>query len=178
MKRILLILAAFVLILEVSACTRPQIDLPNRDVPVTQEAAQRFEEKIAQLKQAPGGDIKITFTESEITSYINIKLAENNLPVQRPTIWFSSGKIYIKGRFETSGIPLKGDAVLVLMLSVQDGKLNLKVEKAVVGRVPVPQSVLDELTSLANERLTTITGPLPVKELQILEGEAILILSR
>lgn len=179
MYRIVTLFLAFVLLtITGTACSTPQVDLPKRDVPITEEAAKSLEEKIASLKAAPNGDIKIQVTESEVTSYINLRLVQKNLPLQKPTIWFSAGKVYLKGRLEAEGIPVKGDAILVVTLSVQDGRIHLQVEKAIIGRVPVPQSVLTRLSTLANEHLTTLTGPIPVKELQILEGEAILILSR
>lgn len=171
------LVTAFLIVLLV-ACNLPQIDVPKREVPVTEEAAQRFEEKLATLKTAPNGDVKLSFTESEITSYINLRLVQENLPLRRPTVWFSAGKVYLKGHLEAEGIPVKGDAVLVVALSVQDGNVRLQVEQAVIGRVPVPESVLQRLSTLANEYLTTFTGPLPVKDLQILEGEAIVVLSR
>ncbi len=166
------------LVVLVTACGAPKIDLPPREVPITEEAAQRFEEKIAAIKAAPNGDIKLTFTESEITSYINLRLVQENLPLQRPTLWFSAGRVYLKGRLEMEGVPVKGDAILVAALSIRDGKVYLDVEEAIIGRVPVPQSVLDRLSTLANERLSAFTGSLPVKDLQILEGEAIVVLSR
>ncbi len=161
-----------------TACTTPQVDLPKRSVPITEQAAKSLEEKIASLKAAPNGDIKLRVTESEVTSYINLRLVQEDLPVQKPTIWFSAGKVYLKGRLEAEGVPVKGDAILVVTLSVQQGRIHLQVEEAVIGRVPVPQSILTRLSTLATEHLTTLTGPIPVKELQILEGEAIIVLSR
>ncbi len=173
-----LTLLVMAMLLATAGCSTPKIDLPDREVPITEEAAKSLENKVAAIKTAPNGDIKLTFTESEVTSYINLRLINQDLPVKQPTVWFSSGKVFIKGRLEAEGIPVKGDAALVVDLSIRDGKLHINVEKAVIGRVPVPESVLQHLSDLANERLTTVTGPLPVKELQILEGEAIVLVRR
>ena len=170
--------ALIALLVFAAACKSPQIDLPSREVPVTEEAVQRFEKKIAAIKTAPPGDVKLTFTESEITSYINLRLMQENLPLQHPTLWFSAGRVYLKGHLEVENLPVKGDAILVAALSVREGQVSLQVEEAIIGRVPVPQSVLNRLSALANEHLHTFTGPLPIKDLQILEGEAIVVLSR
>ena len=178
MKRLVLWLMIFLVVLSTAACAKPKIDLPDRDVPITEEAAQRFEKKLTQLKDATGGDVKLSITESEVTSYINLRLLQDDLPVQKPTIWFSEGKVYLKGRLEGEGLPVTGDAILVVALTVHDGVLQVRVEKAIIGRFPVPDSVLDKLTDLTNERIKAEIGPIRIKELQILEGEAILVLSR
>ncbi len=178
MKRLGLWLIILLIVFSAVACATPKIDLPDRDVPITEEAAQRFENKIARLQDTTNGDVKITFTEEEITSYINLRLLQDDLPVQKPIIWFSEGKVYLKGHIEGDGLPVSGDTVLVVALTVHDGVLQVRVEKAIIGRFPVPDSVLDKLTNMANERIKAEVGPIRIKELQILEGEAILVLSR
>ncbi len=178
MKWFTIMLSSILILAITVGCTTPQIDLPDREVPITEEAAKSLESKITTIKASPSGDVKLTFTESEITSYINLRLVNQNFPLKKPVIWFSEGKVYMKGRLETDGIPVKGDAILVVALSVKDGRLNINVERAIIGRVPVPESVLKQLSDLANERLSAVTGPLPVKELQILEGETIILVRR
>ncbi len=178
MKRLSLWLVVVFLMLSAVACATPKIELPDRDVPISEEAAQRFESKLAQLQDTSNGDVKMTFTEEEVTSYVNLRLLEDDLPIQKPTIWFSEGKVYLKGHVEGEGLPVSGDAVLVVALTVHDGVLQVRVEKAVIGRFPVPDSVLDKLTHMTNERIKAEIGPIRIKELQILEGEAILVLSR
>ena len=178
MKKFVLFLLIVSLTFGVAACSQTKIQLPNRDVPVTEEAAQSFENKIASIKNAPAGDVKIQFTESEITSYINLKLVNGDVPIQHPTIWLSSGKVYIKGKLQGSNLPVKGDAILVVALAVQNQNLSLHVEKALIGGIPVPQAVLDQLTNMINDKVSTQFGPVTIKDLQILEGEAIVQLSR
>ena len=166
--------------LTLAACSRPTVDLPDREVPVSEEAAQRFEEKLARIRDLPNGDVKLTFTESEVTSYVRLRLTQGTppLPVQEPTFWFSGGQVYVKGRFAAEGIPLEGDAILVIALRVENARLHIAVRKAIIGGVPVPERLLERLSALANERLSASVGAITVKDLQILEGEAIVVLSQ
>ncbi len=178
MKKFLLIMPLLFLALGTVACSKPKIDVPQRDVPISKAAAQRFEQKLASLKDAPPGDVKIRFTESEITSYINLKLADAQVPIRKPTVWFSSGKVYIKGRLKSGFLPVSGDALLIVALAVQGQKLSFHVEKAIIAGLPVPQSLLKQLTDVISQKASTQFGPVTIKKLQILEGEAIVVLNR
>ncbi len=178
MKRRMLFLLVLFLVLSTAACSKTKIEFPDREVPISAEAAQSFKSKLGSLKTAPPGDVKIRFTESEITSYINLELVDEDMPIKKPIIWFSKGKVYIKGELQGDGIPVSGDAALVVDMAVQNSKLSLRVEKALISGIPVPEKVLNQLTSLISDKVTTQFGPVTVKELQILEGEAVIQLSR
>jgi len=172
-----ILVLALLIPLVISACRRPTVDLPDRTVPVSEAAAQRFEQKIRDLRSGGNGEYKVAFTEEELTSYLNVKVEQQSLPIRQPTVWFSRGKVYVRGDFQAEGFPVKGNAIFVIAMAIQDGVLTMRVEQAVIGPVPVPQSLLDRLSSLANERSSALLGPIRIKQLQILEREAIIVLT-
>jgi len=177
MKRAWVVLALVILVLAVTGCSKIQVDLPDREVPVSEEAAQSLQQKISQLDWQ-SGTATLTVTESEVTSYINLKLLDEEVPIKEPTVWFEDGKVYIAGKLDKNALPVGGQAALIVDLSVQDGKLHIQVEKAVVGGVPVPSGVLDKLTDTLNEHLSAKFGPITVKELHIGQGTATISLAR
>ena len=168
------------LVLLAAACARPTITVPEREVPVTEEAAQRFEEKLLAFQEITNGEVKLTFSEAEVTSYIRLRLleAQRSLPVLEPTIWFSGGNVYIAGQLNVPSLSVSGDAVIVLTATVEQNRLQVSVRKALIAGVPVPRRVLQRLSDLANDRMSNTIGPITIRDLQVLEGEIIVVLSR
>lgn len=159
-----------------AACGRPKVDLPDRRVAISQEAAQHFEDKVRFLKATENGEFKLTVTEEELTSYLNLKVEQESLPIRRPTIWLSAGKVYVRGDFQGRGFPVKGEATFVIAVAIEDGTLNFRAEKAIIGPLPVPNPLLREISDLVNERVGSALGSIGIRQLQILEGEAIIVL--
>ncbi len=177
MKRWILFTLILALTLSMTGCSKTKVDVPDREVPISQEAADRLEKKLTHLDFS-SGQATLTVTESEITSYINLKLLDEDVPIEHPTIWFEKGKVYVTGKLRKDTLPVGGDAALIVDLSVQDGDLHIRVEKAVIGGIPVPGKVLDKLTDLANEYASAQIGPWTITQLTVETGKATVTVRR
>ncbi len=168
-----------IIVLFVTACTQPTVTIPEREVPVTEAAAQKVVERLAALKDLPNGEVKLTFTESEITSYLRLRvLKDRPLPIQDPTVWFSGGQVYVKGLAQLPPFSFQEEMILVLTVEVENNRLQITFRELFIAGIPFPQQVLERLNTLANERLSNTIGPVTLRDVQILEGEIIVVLTR
>ena len=178
-----LLLTCLVAVWTVLACspcgwlTGSGITLPDRPVAITEEAAQRFEDKLQGAWEGLGeNQFRLQFTDEEVTSYINVKLqAASALPVAGPRIWLTRGKIYVSGMLDTGDLPLRGQAVIVASAHVVDEKVLISIEQARVGQVPIPNMLLSSLEDTVNTALSQAQFDVKIVHLEVLEGEAILV---
>jgi len=181
-----LLLLAFALLWSVLACgpcrwlSRSGPKLPDRPIEITEEAAQRFQEKLQGAWETQGeGQFRLQFTDQELTSYVNLKLKEAaDVPLVEPRIWFTRGKIYVGGELSSEELPLSGQAVIVASAQVVDEQIRISIDQASIGRVPIPRAFLDSLSETVNSGLAQAQLGIKVQRLEILEGEAIIIASR
>jgi len=153
---------------------------PQRPIEITEEAAQRFQEKIQEaLKNQVDGQFRLQFTDQELTSYVNLKLEETEaVPLAEPRIWFTRGKIYVSGEVSSEDLPLKGRAAIVASAQVEDEQIRIHIDQASIGRVPIPRSILDTISDTVNGNLAQAQLDIKVQQLEILEGEAIIVARR
>ncbi len=179
----LLSLALLWTMLACSPCgwlSRSGANLPDRPIEITEDAAQRFEEKLHGAWESQGeGQFRLQFTDQELTSYINLKLnAATNLPLSEPRVWLTRGKIYVSGELSSEELPLSGQAMIVTTAQVVDERVRLSIDQASIGRVPIPRAFLESLEGTVNSGLAQAQLGIKVQRLEILEGEAIIIASR
>ncbi len=177
MKRWVFLVLILILALSAAGCSKTKVQVPEREVPISQEAADRLQQKLTHL-DISSGRATITVTESELTSYINLELLDEDVPIEHPTIWFDKGKVYIKGKLRKDILPVSGEIALVARVAVQDGKLHLDIQKAVVGGLPVPGKILEKLTELIDQYATTQVGPWTIVQLSVDDGKATITVSR
>ena len=182
--RLLLLCCAFLwATLACSPCawlSRSSVKLPDRSIEITEEAAQRFREKLQGAWENQGeGQFRLQLTDQELTSYVNLKIKDStDIPLTQPYIWFSRGKIYVSGELSNAGLPLSGQAAIVASAQVADEQLRISIDQASIGRVPIPRAFLNSLQNTVNGGLAQAQLGLKVQRLEILEGEAIIIASR
>jgi len=180
-----LLLPGFILLWAILACgpcgwlSRSGPKLPDRSIEITEEAAQRFQEKLREAAESQGkGPIRLQFSDQELTSFINLRLEERaDMPLVEPRIWFTQGKIYMSGELHSEEVPLSGRAVIVASAQVADGRIQISIDQATIGRVPIPRAFLDTLSQRVNDILGRAQLHIKVERLEILEGEVILLVS-
>lgn len=155
-RRILLLL--LVLIAASLACALPgaaptPTSVPT-PVPATTQDAEQFQQQLATASSqfAETGNLSITFTEQQLTSYLVEALAQQpDLKVIDPQILLQDGQLQILGK------TLIGKLTLGFQINfqpkVEDGKLKLDVASARVGKVPIPDKLLAQITDLVNQNL-------------------------
>ena len=163
LKRISLSIAFMTLMLAGFACGGPvAVGGPTatyEPIPVSTEAVQSLEDKFDSLA-AVSGEATVSITESELTSYFNQQLeAQPDSPFSDPQVYLRDGKINLYVTLTTNN--LTANAVIIMNAAIVNNKLAVSIESANLGPLPVPQSVLESLTSTINDRLIALAGNLP-----------------
>jgi len=177
---LLLCLTCLVPMLACSPCgwlSRADISLPDRPLQISQEAAQGLEDKLHGAWDSQSeGQFRLHVTDDELTSYLNMKMKDReSIPLSEPRVWFTRGRIYVAGELSSNDLPLSGQAAFVVSAQVVDARVKLHVEQASIGRVPIPKAVTSSLEETLNSALVQAQLHVKVLQLEILEGEAILV---
>ncbi len=137
---------------------------PDPPVPVsTQEAAglqSAFETAMASA--ADTGTLSVELTESELTSYLSARLAEEpNPPITQPQVTLRNGEMQIFGTAQT-GVFVANVSLTAQFSVDQDGQPGISITQATYGPFPAPPEFTDALGALLRESLTGPFGPAAV----------------
>ncbi len=154
------LLVAFLFLLSSLACSAGSllsrtegVSTPDRDVPVSDEAAAEAKAAIAQAKN--GGTIRLT--ESQFTSLLVTQLQQeataSDLPLEDLAVWFEPDKIYLRAKASGDNLPASGELVMVGGISADAGQLQLNLEEASINKIKLPSSLLNVLNSQFNKAL-------------------------
>ncbi len=157
-------LTLFVLLLLLTglACQAPvrlaATETPS-PIPVTTEAAGELESRLATAaaELETTGQVTVTFTENQITSYIVQQLAATQeTRLSDPQVTLQDGLIEVTGKVSVSLI--KANARIVLEPYVDQGDLRMAIREAKFGSIPIPDATLEELTATLNQNLSEFTS--------------------
>lgn len=112
---------------------------PAPTVPVSLEAARRFEQKTGQLD---AGGFSLELTDQEVTSYIALNLADQ-LPIATPQVRFLPGSFVLEGDLLR---PVHGRIQLTGNITVEGGQARLEFQSATLGEVGLPRALLASLS--------------------------------
>jgi hypothetical protein len=160
-----------------------QAEAKNELIPMTQEAAQRLDDKIAALRRqvddasAMGERIQVTLviTEEEATSKV-IDLSrrgEVNMDIKFAQINFIDGMAHCFGKVD---VLMDVNISLEAEIIVEEGEPDITIHSLHVGRLPVPGTLVDQVMRAVmnnyQERLDSIRVDL--EEITIGDGEMII----
>ena len=132
---------------------------PGSPIPVSTEAAGQLSDvwKSA-IANAQNGQVSVIINETQITSFLALKLAEQqNPPLTDVQVYLRDGKVQIFGNAKAGSVSTTALVVLGVNVSAE-GQISFTVEKADFGPVPVPKSLLESLSSGLNEAFTGKVG--------------------
>ncbi len=145
--------------------------VPQRQIIVSKEAAHTLETKVGGWKQVGNDTYRLQVTDSEITSYVHYKLADQKLPVTNATVWFQGGVLYLKGDVQLENA-LHGTVISRLSMRAQDGHLVVNIEKACLGALPLPGQLRSSLSEALNSALDSgMAAEVRVQSINIGTGE-------
>jgi len=153
---LVLAIAGLLLGLACGPLTR-QSPTPLPPVPVSTQAAGRLEDKLQQAAATAqvSGDIRITLTEEELTSYIALQLsqslAEQGLIISNPQVRLRDGKLTLSGTYRVD--PVTVNPVITLSVTAVNGRPVANVESANFGILPVPGALLSQVSQSINQTL-------------------------
>lgn len=175
--RVLVPLITLVVAAQVCCCCTifggPQ---PPYTITPSDEAVQRFEERMNSAEIGADGSFTITITEEEMTSLIVQEFAEQGepLPISEPQMHFRNGRaeLYATVQF-TESLALPG--MIALSITATDGKVKVTVEEISFGPLPIPESIVQSLADGLSETLAEgVQGDdvdALITDVQIGEGE-------
>jgi hypothetical protein len=146
---------------------------PGGQIPISQEAADRLKENFNREMQeaSTGEEFRLFITNEEITALVALTLQDTgSVPLSDPQVWFTAGSVYMTGTFSPFW-PLKFQSLIVTTAVVNDGQIEVEVERAQMGPFPFPRGVLESASESINETLAEMQLDLEITTLEILEGE-------
>jgi hypothetical protein len=162
-KKIALPLFLITLYLSSLACTifvgGPEY--PANPIPFSQEAVDSLRTQIEQAMTngAETGVITLQITESQLTSYIILKLQQRaNPPFTEPQALLRNGQMQILGKFQR-GIFAANLAITLDVLVDEAGKPKIQVASADFGPFPAPEGLNSAISSMIDEAFTGSLGP-------------------
>ena len=146
---------------------------PGGQIPVSQEEADRLKENFNREMQeaSTGEEFRLFVTNEEITALVALTLQDTgSIPLADPQVWFTAGRVYMTGTFSPFW-PFRFPSLIVATAVVNDGQIEVEVERAQMGPFPFPRRVLESASESINETLTEMQLDLEITTLEILEGE-------
>ena len=127
---------------------------PAERIEVSQEAAQRLEDKLREaLSQAEAGEFTITATDEEVTSFIALQMEKSSdTPMRDVQVHFGDGRIHVWAIL-ADVMPFDVGVSLVATATVVDDQLQVDIVESSAGVIPIPQSLLDSLSRVVNETI-------------------------
>jgi len=136
-------------------------------IPVSQAAADRLETKIQdQVINSETANFSVTITDEEATSFLALNGA--SLPLTDPQIHFGQGKVFISGE---TGLGISARLELVASVTLDDGRVIVHVEEASMGRLAVPASLLDQISTTINESIAEAENVVRVTSVEVSQGQ-------
>ncbi len=136
-------------------------DYPETRVPISTESAASLAEQVraAQTAAAQSGALVISVSESQLTSLVAAKVAEDPSPLLTdPQVYLRDGQIQIYGK--ASQGPLQVNVRIVISASVDaNGQPSISVVSTDFGPLPAPEGLNKTITALVQEAFTGALGP-------------------
>jgi uncharacterized protein YpmS len=133
---------------------------PASPIPVSTEAAGEVEDLWqSAIENAQDGQVTVVMTEEQLTSYVAVRLAEQpDAPFDDVQVFLRDGKMTLFGNATVRGISAPAQVVLSVS-TTSDGRLQVSIDEADFGPLPVPQSMLETLSGGLNEMMSGELGP-------------------
>ena len=182
-RKILLIFIAVPVVISI-ACNFPGISQRALEevgaIPVPSESAQNLNDNIQSVVEdiQNGEPFQLIVTESQLTSLANYELQSyQEYQIQNVQIYLRDGRVRITGDVEQNNINLP--VTIVLKLSVDgSGKPDSEIVSASIGPFQIPESFLDQLTSMMDSILVTQILPanqnVVIEQITINDGQMII----
>lgn len=126
-------------------------------VPVSQEAADRLEQKLGESVNQDEGTFSLEVTDVELTSYIVLEVSQRidrpeDMPLEDFQVRFTDGQMVFSGKL-TTVCPFRLNVKVAASARVDDGQLDISVDKAQMGVVPLPKGLLKSLSRIISESI-------------------------
>jgi uncharacterized protein YpmS len=148
-----LLLISIIITLVTLAC-RAAADIPSASAFPAPEVSQQSADKVEALLedvQEQSGSFAFTITDQEMTSYLTLKMAENqeSPPIENLNVVFSDNQVFVYGDVFVQNLGMKLPAVLAIAGRVDtNGTLQFELISAQVGKINMPAFVQDQISKV------------------------------
>jgi hypothetical protein len=135
---------------------------PSEPIPVSSTAAPDLQAYVQQAIAASSqtGIITLQITESQLTSYLALKLESQTDPlITDPRVLLRDGQMIVYGKAQ-SGIFIANINVTTQVSVDANGQPQIKITKTDLGPLPAPQGLNDAVSSFVHEAFTGSIGPI------------------
>jgi hypothetical protein len=131
--------------------------LPPTSVEPTQPIEQQIETAVS-ITSTPGV-MQIKLTDAEMTQFLTDQLKTQTDPIlESPKVHAHDNVVDVTGQIKR-GI-ISGEVTIKLVPGVDtEGKPHLQIQSANFGSIPVPQAIVDNLSSLVDDAMGTNADP-------------------
>jgi hypothetical protein len=151
--RSLLILPVVIFLVGV-ACNLSGGPTPPRSVPIVPPQEQKLDQKIETLQPDPNtGQISITVTEAQITTYIIENLQKDYESIlTNPVVVFQPGQVELYGTIKGDAFSTNGRVAMSVTIN-SDGKPVVEIREANFGPFPIPSGLLSNLSTAVDNAI-------------------------
>jgi hypothetical protein len=140
-------------------------EYPTQTVPVSTEEVQSMETQIEQALAAGAetGIVTLQLTESQLTSYIALKLQEQtNPPFTEPQVLLRNGQMQLAGKINRG--MFAANMLITMNVSVDPATNLPKIEiaSADFGPIPAPEGLNAAISAAIDEAFTGSLGPVAI----------------
>ncbi len=116
-------------------------------------------EKVESVQPDASGNITVVITDDELNQAVSVNPEANGEPViQDVSVAFTGGNIVLSGTLQQ---PMTADLVAAFSAASVNGELALNLDRATVGGVPIPVTMLAPLENTLNDNLQQALDRLP-----------------
>jgi hypothetical protein len=136
-------------------------EYPATTIPFSVEAVEslRLQIEQAMLLAATTGTVTLQINETQLTSYLILKMQEQgNPPFSEPQVLLRDGKIQVLGKIQR-GIFLANMAIVLTATVDESGQQKIEVVSADFGPFPAPEGLNSLVSSVVDEAFTGTLGP-------------------
>lgn len=138
---------------------------PDQIIPVSPNESQSMREQLEQalLSGAETGIISLQITESQLTSYMADRMAQQaNPPFTDPQILLRNGQMQMYGKITRGWLTANMLVTMNVGVDEASGQPKIEIASADVGPIPAPEGLNTAMTALIAEAFTGTLGPAAV----------------
>lgn len=140
---------------QINLGTPTDTPVPATPTPVPESLEQTIQ---TALPTSDSGEFTLTLTDGQLTEYVNKELAKQATPIlNNAKVQLHQDQIELTGK-ASQGI-LNGDVRILMTATIDDqGQPKIEIQKADFGPMPIPAGILNGLSSMLDETLTSNLG--------------------
>jgi len=145
---------------------------PGGAIPATAASADELERNVRnQLFDTSKTTFRISISNQQATSYANLRTS--SIPLEKPQVWFTQGKIFIRGTFTLICL-YHPDVLLIASPSVKDKQIVANFQQIYAGDIALPQDWIATLSQSITDSIAEAQINLNFERLEVLEGELVI----